>query len=1370
MAAQSDATSTVAGAGSHERPCNYSVCYSDGPACTNGDKTLTPTAHNITNAITTPTATVCSHENHHAYTYCSALANSSTSSLDSTIGISSASASFASAAESDREPLDAVSFGYLSLPVARDFASTAASVSVSSSPSATVTPLSPGSTASSKPLPEITVHPDANKANNHFDFDIDFSTLTSHGVVHLPLLDHPDSHNLDFVSSSEPYSSAQPQSQSQSQSPPAVSLAHTLSEPQFQPQCQPHVQSLQPSQDLSSPLSSPHHPPPKPSLASRVFRSRSPSAAKAKQTPRPQSLAHSTSSPSLAQPATVQSTRKPSPGLAARLKALGFASATSKASPPATTTSVILDRAGGLVQHQARQLDENHQASSSATGPAPTIARRARPWKGTVRDISAAIANTISRSASFESLRSPRSVSDNSSALLSSPTNDDFNIGLSSPSSVSSNFLVPPQSPSAFAVFSTSLQDLRSASSPNLPALSDTASITTSPSTSVCLPEIQTLLPLNSACLPEIHTTPPLSSTTLLKAHTPPVLNMDASNQIPSDDVYGNDAKDHTGTLQERADERVPASSPHSLTLDTQDSTEIPPPPPPKDTPPPTVLAVDSSVGLGSEYFVPRHGRAGSIYTLSRASFANQLAQLTSLQLPDADSLSNKVAAIPTAHAANNALINAAEQIRGWIAKASDVIDGLDSDDDVEWAAAGGREGLDEVEKAIVRFEDLINIYVSAIEDLQKRSDIGDVSTNDLNKAVVQMEHILEEWMKIRKSLNTAKEQVEIAMEWEELWNNVLGDIQGEMDELSRLVFEMEERRHKSMVSANENVDIGDLETIVEEVPANSRTQPLSSDSTSPESPGASFVLDDSSLLALFARMQPLRASLDFLPMRLSVFENRAKKSFPTACDELEMRRTALDGGYKKLEKDAECLRKELGEDRWVSVFRNAGRQAEKMYESVHRSVDKLQEAIDTGCHLTNPPLMTKKIESYEAKKMHYGPAIERVLSIIDKGVKDRLTVNGEILCLHSETQTKWASLKRTMAEMDLQLEEVQSDSKGQQLRDSISSLLSSDYTSTGGSRHETPSSSPPSSVFISSLGFRPRTPGSNGKRTRGGTTGQQSHRNSLLPSPSSQLSAGRKAAQDRLYAPVTPNTNPTTKPSISRLSRAPSKSDLRPKWNASTNTNNIDTGHNFVPLTLTTPSPYAKRPMSVTPGANRPVSTLTPGSGSASRLPKMRSFSMSPRSTAASPAPGDTPTRNSQSRLSFRDRINNAVPGPYIQQAVLPKTRAPSRTGTLASQSTATTASTTNGGREMRRASYQPRTGGNSVRDTSSPPTRPASSLAFNSRRSSVLPVPTSQLRSRAGSADGRNTPSMFSASRTATSAGARKVEQKDTKPRWRF
>jgi hypothetical protein len=64
---------------------------------------------------------------------------------------------------------------------------------------------------------------------------------------------------------------------------------------------------------------------------------------------------------------------------------------------------------------------------------------------------------------------------------------------------------------------------------------------------------------------------------------------------------------------------------------------------------------------------------------------------------------------------------------------------------------------------------------------------------------------------------------------------------------------------------------------------------------------------------------------------------------------------------WVKLEGDAEALRRELGEDRWVLVFRNAGRQAQKMFESVERSVDKLQEAIDTGAQHSNPPALAKR-------------------------------------------------------------------------------------------------------------------------------------------------------------------------------------------------------------------------------------------------------------------------------------------------------------------------------------------------------------------------------------------------------------------------
>ena len=940
--------------------------------------------------------------------------------------------------------------------------------------------------------------------------------------------------------------------------------------------------------------------------------------------------------------------RKPSPGLAARLKALGFGY--NKESPPRPTSSHA-ENIGRLPEDQLRQLDQKHLASSSSL----SIERRGRPWKG----VGAPLSLLRSRS-SKRDLSQPDSSDDGrTSSLLSEPE-----------------------------------------------------------------------------LLPEIRQTPPLE--------------MDTNKYRLPDHTNGNGTKVQLDIRKEHLERDVRASEPAFP--------DIPPPPPPKDPPlqnsAPTDYTATADV---PSYFNPLGlQRSGSIYTISRASFANQLAQLTALQLPDAELLSSKVSAIPTAQAAVKALLGAAEQIRSWISKASEVIGGLESEDDVEWAAAGGREGYTEVENAIARFEELINVYVGAIEELQGRDDIAKVSSEDLTKAVMQMESIMNDWRNIRTTLNNAKGQVETAMEWEELWNMVLGDIQNELDDLGRLVFEMEERRHKSIIAVEkgEAVDIGDLETIVEETPpalTRSNRFSLPAYPVTPTSPVPQLTQDDSSLLALFARMQPLRASLDFLPMRLSVFQARAEQAFPTACDELEMRRTALEGSYKKLEKDAESLRKELGEDKWVLVFRGAGRQAQKMIESVDRSMGKLHEGVDQRLQLTNPPAMTKKIESYEAKRIHYGPAIERVLSIIDRGVKDRLTVNGEILRLHTELQSRWKDVKSRVKETDATIEEIQAEQRSQQLRDSVSSMLSNDM-STVASGNETPGSSPPSSVVMSSLGLEPITPVYKNK-SRSASMGsslpqpQSARRSSSNLAPPSQTT--RRPLSSRLSTlsnapnPLTPARSGSATPVAAQNTRLPRSSakpaDNRPKWNSSVNTNNSDVGHNFKPLTLTTPSPYAR-----TAPPTRPLSSLASISMD-SKLPTRSPLS---REASSSPAPDNTPSK-SRSRLGYRNPPPPS-PGPYSQQAT---TRS-----RLTSQPSSTTLNN-------RRASLQPPRPRDSVAGATQ---RPVSSLATG-RRTSLLPQP----RTRPESSLGRQSPQAVAGARSAMrkSTNASEAPQpKDYKPRWHF
>lgn len=486
----------------------------------------------------------------------------------------------------------------------------------------------------------------------------------------------------------------------------------------------------------------------------------------------------------------------------------------------------------------------------------------------------------------------------------------------------------------------------------------------------------------------------------------------------------------------------------------------------------------------------------------------------------------------------------------------------------------------------------------------------------------------------------------------------------------------MEEKRHKSLLSevaSEEGVDLKDLETIVEEVPGAGGSKRRSTTTTTTSSssssnrfsisssfphPGAatpsSQAADDSSLLALFARMQPLRASLDFLPMRLSAFHQRAEDIFPTACEELEARRDGLEESWKTLEKDAESLRQELGEDRWVLVFRSAGRQASKMYESVGRSLQKLSEAIDAGQQYQNWPAVGQKIENYESKKIHYGPSIERVLSIIEKGVKDRLTINGEIVRLHSDMQKRWEDLKGNMSELDQRVQLLHVERQNQQLRDSVSSLVSNDRSTSFSSANETPGSSPASSVIMSNFqhGTDPTTPGKPAARRTPGSG-----------IPRKPLSGRSSGYGQTSYHPSMAARNTSTTPTGNRSASIPrpafsaSNSSLmsRPRWNTSVKTNDGTLDVKYTPL-----------PPKHSPGVspmNRSFSdhARTP---SGSKIPLRKSLGgelpLSPLAAESHPPRGVTPSAarpKVKQNLSFRDRMSSAAqgPGPYSQEMLSP-------------------------------------------------------------------------------------------------------------------
>jgi hypothetical protein len=737
-----------------------------------------------------------------------------------------------------------------------------------------------------------------------------------------------------------------------------------------------------------------------------------------------------------------------------------------------------------------------------------------------------------------------------------------------------------------------------------------------------------------------------------------------------------------------------------------------PPPPPPKDTPPIEEVSVldDNNDGIDvAAYFQKRHlhsSRANSIYTLSKASFTNQIQGLTSMKLPPT-TIASEIISLPSSTLAGRALHKAANDIRLWMAKATEVLSGLDAEDDVEWAAAAGREGLAEVDAAIGKFEGLVTVYISAIEDLQARPDIALLPSKDQTTLVGQMEEIVSTWATIKHTLNNIKNQVEIAMEWEELWNNVLGEIGAEVENLSRLVFEMEERRHRviseSVAESAEKFDIAELETIVEETPRqqpNMHNKRFSMPPTlavmSPISPIPQIEKENSRLLSLFAKLQPLRASLDFLPMRLASFQARARGIFPSACDELMRRKDQLEEQEKKLENEADALREELGEDKWVHSFRQAGSKAVAMYDSCMKSIQRLTQAIDEH----DDDKLASRIATYKDKRDHYPPSMKRVLELIDIEMKHRSTVNGEILRIQQDVRQKVTDLESVIADMDAILDEFTAARK---LRDSVSTVLSArTEASTSNSAFDTPNSSPASSVIMSrkSSDHGRMTPASKKSRQLGGSSSKPSfpanRRYSSVPVNDqggfriSTLPMGRLDTTPSRPMSYTPTRSPMT-PTSDRPA-------VKPRWNSSTNMRDTVVGHNFVPLTLTTPSPYGKEAES--PRSIRCVS-------SQSSIPVRSPLS---RSSAVSPPPS-RPTSRAPAQQVARQSLSSPMQSPATPaKGKLPLQSTP-RSSMSASTRQVTIAkevddSITNGESPIARRSSRPPS-------------------AANSRRSSMLPTP---------------------------------------------
>ncbi|KAJ3710057.1 hypothetical protein DFJ43DRAFT_1135233 [Lentinula guzmanii] len=148
---------------------------------------------------------------------------------------------------------------------------------------------------------------------------------------------------------------------------------------------------------------------------------------------------------------------------------------------------------------------------------------------------------------------------------------------------------------------------------------------------------------------------------------------------------------------------------------------------------------------------------------------------------------------------------------------------------------------------------------------------------------------------------------------------------------------------------------------------------------------------------------------------------------------------------WEAVQDESEVLREELKEDEWLTVFWTVTDQADRMMSSLEKGVNRCQEFIrqvhrrgiedtmgNSQISLTGPEKVaftietfTTLLDSFEAKKKHYMPATSKVLAIIDKGVRDRVTKNGKTLRRHAKSAQRWKNLRQRIARTDADMGSV---------------------------------------------------------------------------------------------------------------------------------------------------------------------------------------------------------------------------------------------------------------------------------------------------------------------------------------------------------
>ncbi|KAJ7623178.1 hypothetical protein FB45DRAFT_97756 [Roridomyces roridus] len=462
------------------------------------------------------------------------------------------------------------------------------------------------------------------------------------------------------------------------------------------------------------------------------------------------------------------------------------------------------------------------------------------------------------------------------------------------------------------------------------------------------------------------------------------------------------------------------------------------------------------------------------------------------------------------------------------------------------------------------------------------------------------------------------------------------------------------------------------------------------------DSSGTTTIIDQS-LMSLDERIETVSKGMKSIsdslePIIQSAPTPTTSQSAETSENAAILRKHAeLVTEWDAVQDESDVLREELKEDKWLTVFRTVTDQADGMMSSLEKAVNRCQEFIwqihrdplslstsDSLQRIDKTPSLevyNSLLESFEAKKKHYMPATSKVLSIIDKGVRDRVTKNGETLRRHAESAQRWKNLKERIARTDSEMEIARKTLLGSDAHSENGSTASGTTSNTRNGYLNTPPSSQKRAGSASSTLSRSISPFRKFARKIAGNTVTPLtiNKNPLSRTPSSEPPLAQSSRRNRSSIfggfrsgatpmPTTPDrpghkysqsATPETPPRPGSTSKT---GTMKQRWNSSTKV--TDDRSSTVKATPPKRSPSAAGTYSDMPSiggvfrrsfsrtsmaSSRPWSPVTSSvstTQSSSRPPPMPSSSHPPLPSFRPPSRGATPSRPQTPSRSYTPHI----------------------------------------------------------------------------------------------------------------------------------